>query len=338
MSALGLEILAPGPLTTVQDMGRTGRLSEGICPSGVMDQPSARLTNALAGNAAFGAGVPAVLEMTLSGVTASFQVDTIFAVTGAPMPLALNDKPINAYESIRANAGDELRCGFAPTGCRAYLAVSGGFLVPSVMGSRSTHLKCSFGGFEGRKLRAGDVVPMASLGSNIRAGIRAESTLLQHATNQPTVVKITDGPQLDKFDKNTISEFLSAIYTVSPQSDRMGIRLDGPPFRCAGGTDILSDGIPMGAIQIANDGMPIVLLADRQTIGGYAKPFVVIDADLPKMAQLRPGDKLRFTKVSLREARRLSTTAWTETALKVRRIEDRHTGTTQMFGFRIRTG
>ncbi|MDR1263411.1 MAG: biotin-dependent carboxyltransferase family protein [Oscillospiraceae bacterium] len=336
--AVGLEILSPGPLTTVQDMGRFGMLGGGICPSGALDQTAARLANALVGNASYGNDVPAVLEMTLLGVTAIFQTGTIFAVTGAAMPLTLNGQPINAYESIRAGVGDELRCGFATMGCRAYLAVAGGFIVPGVMGGRSTHLKCGFGGFEGRKLRAGDVLPMSAVGSGIKAGVKVNPSMVHPAADQPWVVRVADGPQLDRFSKPAIHEFLRAEYAVSSQSDRMGVRLDGPAFTSEKGSDILSDGIPLGAVQITNSGQPIVLLADRQTIGGYAKPFVVIEADMPIMAQVRPGEKVRFRRTSMREARRLGASEWTETALKIRRIEDQHSGTTQILGFRIRGG
>ncbi|GHU73468.1 urea amidolyase [Clostridia bacterium] len=338
ISAAGLEILVPGPLTTVQDMGRFGMLGSGICPSGALDQPAARLANALAGNAAYGEDVPAVLEMTLLGITAVFGVDTIFAVTGAAMPLTLNGQPINAYESICANAGDELKCGFAESGCRAYLAVAGGFVVPRVMGSRSTHLKCGFGGFDGRKLRAGDVLPISSAGSHVKAGVRGSTGMHPHEAGTPWVVRVADGPQLDRFSGAAVEEFLRAEYTVSPQSDRMGVRLDGPAFTSEKGSDILSDGIPLGAIQITNNGQPIALLADRQTIGGYAKPFVVINADIPIMAQLRPGEKVRFSRVSMREARRRNDEAWNIAALMVRLVEDEHSGTMNIFGFKVRKG
>ncbi|MDR1600610.1 MAG: biotin-dependent carboxyltransferase family protein [Oscillospiraceae bacterium] len=338
MSGTGLEILVPGPLTTAQDMGRFGMLGSGVCPSGALDQDAARLANALAGNMAYGGDAPAMLEMTLLGITAMFQVETIFAVTGAAMPLTLNGQPVNAYESIRASAGDVLACGFARTGCRAYLAVAGGFAVPRVMGSRSTHLRCGFGGFEGRKLRAGDVLPMPSVGSGVKAGVTIEPTLAWPRSGQPWVVRVADGPQLGMFGKAALDGFLRAEYTVSPQSDRMGVRLDGPAVTGEGGSDILSDGIPPGAVQITNSGQPIVLLADRQTIGGYAKPFVVIDADLPIMAQVRPGERLRLRRISTREARRVGMAAWTELAARTRRIEERHSGTIQIMGFRLRGG
>ncbi|MDR0396938.1 MAG: biotin-dependent carboxyltransferase family protein [Oscillospiraceae bacterium] len=338
MSGTGLEILSPGPLTTVQDMGRFGMLGGGVCPSGALDQDAARLANALAGNISYGDEAPALLEMTLQGITAAFQVDTVFAATGADMPLSLNGETIAAYESVRARSGDELRCGFAAAGCRAYLAVAGGFGVPRVMGSRSTHLKCGFGGFDGRKLRAGDIIPIQSVGSGVKAGVGVEPMLKPPSAGQPWVVRVADGPQLGRFDKAAVKGFFRAEYAVSPQSDRMGVRLDGPPLVSAMGSDILSDGIPSGAIQLTNSGQPIVLLADRQTIGGYAKPFVVIDADMPVMAQVRPGEKIRFARVSAMEARRINMIAWTELAMRIRRVEDKHSGTTQIMGLRFRRG
>ncbi|MDR3051966.1 MAG: biotin-dependent carboxyltransferase family protein [Oscillospiraceae bacterium] len=295
---MGMTILAPGPLTTVQDLGRTGWLAAGFCPSGAMDIPAARLANALAGNPP----QAAVLEMTFSGLSARFTADCRFALTGADMGFTLSGAPVTAYTALAARAGDELRGGAASTGCRTYLAVSGGVDVPPVMGSRATHIKCGIGGFLGRALRAGDVLsfgvpqtPVPAPGTHLQAPPPPGGCLR---------VRVTLGPQWRAFDKRARAAFLSAVYTVSPQSDRMGMRLEGPVMPSIRGTDIVSDAIPIGAIQVPASGQPIILLADRQTVGGYAKPWVVIGPDIPLLAQARPGDALRFALVSPRQAAR----------------------------------
>jgi biotin-dependent carboxylase-like uncharacterized protein len=295
---MGMIITIPGPLTTVQDLGRAGHLAEGFCPSGVMDVPAAVLANALVGNEANAA----MLEMTMFGLTATFTSDTVFALTGADMGACLNDAPLIRYTAVAARQGDMLACAVAKTGCRAYLAVSGGIDVPLVMGSRATHLKCRLGGFQGRALRSGDEL---SFGVPQRVPIPGRSAPIPPELGEVIAVRVTKGPQFDAFDKKERAIFLREAYTVSPQSDRMGMRLEGLALRSKSGTDIISDGIPPGAVQIPESGKPIILLADRQTVGGYTKPWVVITADLPKLAQARPGTKLRFSFVSPARAGRI---------------------------------
>jgi biotin-dependent carboxylase-like uncharacterized protein len=308
-----LEIVQPGPLTTVQDLGRHGYLAAGFCPSGVLDAPAVRVANALLGNPE-GA---AVLEMTLSGVTGRFVEAATFALVGADMPLSLNGQAVPAYTAVAARAGDTLACGFARTGCRGYLAFAGGIDVPLVMGSRSTHLKCGMGGLAGRKLQRGDVLPLGTPGAGAAAGRCVPPPA---ALGSPIRLRVTDGPQKDRFAPEALAAFLGAEYIVSPQSDRMGVRLEGPAVESLRGTDILSDGIPLGAVQIPDSGKPILLLADRQTIGGYAKPFVVIGPDLPRLAQARPGDAVRFEAVTVAEAERRARRAEKALRALVRRL------------------
>jgi len=333
----GITIISPGPLTTVQDLGRNGYLNIGVCPSGVMDVPSARLANVLAGNALDSQEpMPAVLEMTLQGVTCTFDDDTDFALTGADMPAELNGSAIKPYTLIRAKAGNTLSVGFAGSGCRGYLAFAGGIAVPLVMGSRSTFIRCGFGGFMGRKLMRGDHLDL--YGSGGRPRPRKLITIATPARyDSPRTVRLTDGPQIDKFSKDIVRDFLRAEYTVSAQSDRMGIRLDGPLVKCEGGSDIVSDGIPLGAMQITNSGQPVILLADRQTVGGYTKPFVVIEADLPLLAQCRPGDTIRFARISARQAQLAALDQMATIGGLMRRIEETYTGTMRLAGFTVRS-
>jgi biotin-dependent carboxylase-like uncharacterized protein len=301
---MGMTILAPGPLTTVQDLGRRGYLSSGICPSGAMDIPAAIAANTLAENDP----AAAVLEMTMGGITAQFDRDARFALTGADMDATLNGVPVAAYTAVTAHAGDALRCGFARTGCRGYFAVQGGIDVPLVLGSRSTHIKCKIGGFQGRPLRTGDVLsfgePAAYNATNGRSARAANAAPV--LPPEPWVIRVTKGPQADRVPPAAQKVFFSGVYRALPQSDRMGIRLEGPPLVCPGGTDIISDGIPAGAIQVPDSGLPIILLADRQTTGGYAKPWVVVSADHALLAQARPGTALRFAALSGGTARRLA--------------------------------
>lgn len=286
----------PGPLTTVQDLGRTGYLAEGICPSGAMDIPAARAANALVGNAP-GA---AVLEMTLQGITARFEADACIALAGADMPATLDGVPMPRYQAVLARAGAVLACGFAASGCRAYLAVSGGIAVPPVLGSRSTHVRASLGGHEGRALRAGDLLPVGPCRGALPIGKGMQPP---PAPPDPLTIRVTDGPQRGLFTRAEMQALLAAEFRVSPQSDRMGIRLDSPPLRFAAPVDIISDCVPPGAVQLPASGQPIILLADRQTTGGYAKPCVVIAADLPLLAQARPGTRLRLAHIPPWQAR-----------------------------------
>jgi allophanate hydrolase subunit 2 len=207
------------------------------------------------------------------------------------------------------------------------------------MGSRSTNIKCALGGFEGRKLKRGDMLALYGVGGRLkpRKPVYAEPQHAYTSNGAPLLIRVADGPQIERFSKETIRKFQNAQYTVSVQSDRMGVRLDGEPLPAIGGADIVSDGIPCGAVQVSNAGQPMILLADRQTVGGYAKPFVVIEADLPLLAQARPGDKLRFARVSIRNAQFAALETIADTGLTLRRIDEQYTGSLRFAGFNIKT-
>lgn len=292
-----LTILSPGPLTTVQDSGRFGALGKGFSPGGAMDMDAMTVANLLVGNAP-GVGV---LEMTMLGITARFDCETVIALTGADMSTRLNDEPIARYASIAVHPGDVLTMGAASRGMRAYLAVTGGFDLPLVMGSVSTNLKCALGGFQGRKLKTGDELPLNQSG----APFLPRQVSPQEDYPDCISLRVLLGPQDDAFTQKGIDTFLGCEYTVTDKADRMGIRLSGEIIESKNGVDILSDGIAAGSVQIPASGTPIIMMADRQTTGGYAKIATVISADLSRAAQARPGTRIRFVRITEAEAIRL---------------------------------
>ena len=294
---MSILVKTPGPLTTVQDEGRFFHQSSGIRPSGVMDVAAYEAANALVGNE----NGEAVLEMTFLGATLEFQSATWFAVTGADMQAKLDGAPVARYCAVHAEAGQTLALGMAANGCRGYLAVRGGFDVPVVMGSRSTDMSAKLGGFEGRPLKAGDVLPTISGDNWMPTDLRYELPVYESAVE----VRVIPGPQEEYFTAAGIETFFSASYEISPDSDRMGLRLDGPEIGSENGTDIVSDGIVFGSIQVTSGGKPIILMADHQTAGGYAKIGTVLSLDLPKLAQARPGDTVRFVRISAEDAQAL---------------------------------
>ncbi len=289
-----IQIETPGPLTTVQDLGRIGHMHSGFQQSGAMDWYAASLANILCGNDINSA----VLEMTLVGITCRFLEPVSFALCGADMSALLNGEGVPMQQLVQAPAGSLLKMGTAQNGCRTYMAVSGGLDVPLVMGSRSTNLRCRIGGFAGRSLQAGDVLSVLPGAPSVQDAC----VPYKKPVHGEALIRAIPGPQDDYFTRNGLQMFFTAAYTVTPASDRMGMKLSGPAPQAVSGTDIISDGIALGSVQIPAGGQPIILLADRQTVGGYAKIATVIKADLPKIAQLRPGDTIRFIKTSRKEA------------------------------------
>ena len=294
---MSILVKTSGPLTTVQDEGRFFHQSSGIRPSGVMDVVAYEAANALVGNE----NGEAVLEMTFLGATLEFRSTAWFAVTGADMQAKLDGVPVERYRAIRAEAGQTLALGMAASGCRGYLAVRGGIDVLLVMGSRSTDMSAKLGGFEGRALKAGDVLPTIPDGGWTPSDLRYDLPVYESAVE----VRVIPGPQEEYFTASGIETFFASSYEISPDSDRMGLRLEGPEIESRSGTDIVSDGIVFGSIQVPSGGKPIILMADHQTAGGYAKIGTVLSFDLPKLAQARPGDTVRFTRISAEEAQAL---------------------------------
>lgn len=290
-----LRAISPGTLTTLQDLGRRGWLRFGVPASGAMDPVGLALANALVGNPPG----TAALELTLAG--ASFAVENgpvRIAVAGGDFPLTLDGEAVAGARSHWLEPGRTIGLGSARAGARAYLAVEGGFRVEPVLGSVATHLRSGIGGWQGRALQAGDALPLEGV-----AEPRAERALPAgfKRPDHPRV-RVVLGPQDDHFTPVAVETFLSAEYTVTNRADRMGYRLSGPKLEHARGSDIVSDAIAPGSVQVPGFGEPIVLLADRQTTGGYPKIATVISADLPALGQRRPGERLRFEPVSVEAA------------------------------------
>lgn len=295
---MGIKIISPGLLTTVQDLGRFGYMDSGFSPCGAMDSFSAKLANILVDNSEY----DGVLEMTMLGITAQFDEDNIIAITGAGFEPKINGIAVPMNTAVRINAGDILDCGPAKTGCRGYLSVAGGFDIPLVMGSMSTNLKCKIGGYQGRKLVAGDVIPLRYPQDRLYA-IESRKIDMKTSCDSIKTIHAILGPQDDYFSDMGKETFFSEIYKVTAESDRMGIKLDGAPVGAVNGVDIISDGIALGSVQIPSSGKPIIMMADRQTTGGYAKIATVITSDIPLLAQMRPGDALKFEAVDMEYAR-----------------------------------
>lgn len=296
---MAVKIVLPGAVMTVQDGGRYGYQEAGVQVSGAMDQMAFRNANYLVGNEE----PEAVLEVTLFGGTLEFTEDTITAITGADMEPVVDGDPVEMNCPLLIRKGQILTLGMTRQGCRTYLAFAGGIDVPLVMGSRSTNLKCAFGGYGGHALKAGDVL---KLGKPKLSFDRVKKRRTKGIETEKIIeVRAVPGPQQEYFTEAGEKAFYSGTYTITDQSDRMGYRLKGPSVESKNGTDIISDAIPLGAVQISPSGQPIVLLADRQTTGGYAKIAVVCSFDIPKLVQGRPGDKVRFLKTDVKTAQKL---------------------------------
>jgi antagonist of KipI len=295
----GIDVMDGGFFTTVQDLGRFGYQRYGVPVSGAMDLFALRAANLLVGNPRSAAA----LEITLAGPRLQFTEDAVIAMAGADIEAELDGRAVPAWRAIAAPEGAVLALGSTRDGLRAYLAVSGGIDVPLVLGSRSTFPRAALGGFHGRPLRGGDFVAVFDTRSD---RIEARSFPVEHIPRygHDHTLRVVLGPQDDAFTEDGLSTFLSSSYVVTPKSDRIGCRLEGPRIAHKESPDIISDGVPFGAVQIAGDGLPMILVADRGTTGGYTKVATVIGADLPRLAQALPGDRVGFRAVSLADGHR----------------------------------
>lgn len=297
---MGIKISSGGFLTTIQDLGRFGFQETGMSVSGVMDQRSASLANILVGNDEN----EGVIEVTMMGPVIEFTEDNIIAVTGGDLGAKRNGNPMPLYQAVLVKAGDVLSFQGMFSGSRAYIAFAGGLDVPVVMGSKSTNLKSRIGGFEGRKLGAGDIIGFAApatwLPNMDKRRLEPELFSAKERT-----LRVVMGPQDDCFTDAGIQTFLNSTYTISNEYDRMGCRMEGETIQHKDGGDIITDGISFGAVQVPSHGNPIVMMADHQTTGGYTKIANVISVDLPLLAQCMPSFKIRFEKVEIEEAQRL---------------------------------
>lgn len=291
-----IAVVRAGPLVTVQDLGRPGLRAFGLPVAGAADRLALAAANLLAGNEP-GA---AALELTLAGGTFRFETPVLAALAGADLEARLDGAPVASGSSFRAAAGSTLALGGARRGARAYLAVRGGIDVPPVLGSRSTYTRAGVGGLSGRALAAGDRLPVGLSRGRAPAPRTLPDGLLPCGGGAR--LRVILGPQDDRFGAEAIRAFLDTPWRVTVHNDRMGYRLDGPPLPLRGPTDILTDAVLPGAVQVPGDGRPIALLVDCQTTGGYAKIGTVIGPDLRLLAQSRAGDEVRFAACTQAEA------------------------------------
>jgi biotin-dependent carboxylase-like uncharacterized protein len=297
-----LKVTAPGLCTTVQDLGRFGYQAVGMPVSGALDGVSFRLANRLVGNP----DNAAALEILYHGPTFEVMADEVHVgLAGADAELELageRARLLGGWRSAKFRRGETFRVARLSLAACCYLSVEGGLAIEPCLGSASTFLRGGHGGFEGRALRAGDLVPLA------RDHVRHAQ---EHRLPQPPEVggdqfiRVILGPQRDYFTEAAVATLLEAEYVVSKNADRMGMRLDGPKLEHRGSYNIASDGIATGAIQVPGSGQPIMLLADHQTTGGYPKIATVISADLPVVGRRRPGDRIRFAAIEVAEAEAL---------------------------------
>ena len=297
---MGIKIQQSGLYTSVQDFGRIGYQDLGFSVCGAMDKRSLAIGNLLVGNKEDEAG----LEITLIGPKIKFTEENFIAITGGDLNPKLNGKEVSMYKAIFVNKDDVLSFENAKTGARAYIAFCGGLEIEKVMGSKSTNVKCSLGGYKGRALKEGDFIKFSSPKTYLTNYLsrRLDFKLREE---QEIVLRVILGPQDDAFTNKGIITFLNEKYEVTKEFDRMGCRLDGPEIEHKSSADIISDGIVLGSIQVPSHGKPIIMLSDRQTTGGYTKIATVISVDIEKLAQSKTGDKIRFEEKKIKKAQKI---------------------------------
>ncbi|MBA2871135.1 antagonist of KipI [Anoxybacillus calidus] len=313
---MGIRVVRSGLLTTIQDLGRFGFQKDGVVVSGAMDQIAHRIANILVGNEES----EGTLEMTLIGPTLTFEEDALIAICGGEFEASIDGHEVPLWRPIFIKQGSVLTIGHCRVGCRAYLAVAGGFHIPEVMNSQSTYLLARIGGFQGRALQKGDMLllreprrkhdsllfhkkitllPFIAMNWGISFELRA------YFYETPKTIRVIRGAQFADFTKQSQEHFLTQPYEVTPQSNRMGYCLDGPLLERKQSTEMVSEAVTFGTVQVPAEGKPIVLMADRQTTGGYPKIAQVIAVDLPILAQTRPGEMVVFRDISFEEAQQL---------------------------------
>lgn len=304
---MSIRVLHSGLLTTIQDIGRYGSQKFGVIVSGAMDSYSLRLANLLVGNKE----KEATLEITLFGTTLQFDEDTLISITGGDFLPTIDGKKVLSWRPILIKKNSVLKFNSAIKGSRAYVAFAGGIDIPEIMESKSTYLRANIGGFNGRALQKGDIFSVgevSEIGEKLIEQLKNNdatwsvdfNNLIRFEQNQ--YIRVIKGTEFNRFDHKSQNTFFEKPYTLTVQSDRMGYRLDGPTLSLAENFELLSEGVTFGTVQIPSNGQPIILMADRQTTGGYPKIAQVITADLPSLAQIQPTGTIRFKEVTLAEA------------------------------------
>ncbi|MFC4321875.1 5-oxoprolinase subunit C family protein [Litchfieldia salsa] len=312
-----IKIIKPGLFTTLQDLGRVGYQKYGVITSGAMDPFAHRMANILVGNSES----EATLECTMVGPKIQFEQDTLFALCGGEFAAEIDGHPIKLWRPILVKAGSILTVGPQKLGSRVYLAVAGGYKLESVMGSKSTYIRAGIGGFKGRALLAGDTIitgMMHKLSEAIMLDLSKRfesmpfvqttwsiSTKMMPNYRKDPYIRVMKGRQFHLFTEESCEKLFTSGFKISNQSDRMGYRLEGPSLKVEKNEELLSEAVSFGTIQVPSDGQPIILLADRQTTGGYPKIAQVAIVDLPLLAQAGPNEKVEFIEVEHGTAERL---------------------------------
>lgn len=291
------KVLKPGLQTSVQDLGRMGYQQYGMSPAGAMDSYSMQMANLLTGNLLG----EAVLETVMLGPSLKALSDVSVAICGGNLEPNVYGQEVPMWKSFVLKKGEILSFGRVKSGGRAYISFAGGIDVPIVLGSKSTFLNGDIGGFNGRTLEAGDIVHGHPA---VRKNRFLHCTFIPEYKKQINI-RVILGPHYEKFPQSAIDLFLASEYKVSSKSNRMGYRLEGPKLAYKEGADIISDAIPPGGIQVPASGEPIILMAERQTTGGYPRIATVVSVDLPVLAQAMPGSVIRFKEISIEEAQAL---------------------------------
>ncbi|MFD1019901.1 5-oxoprolinase subunit C family protein [Thalassobacillus hwangdonensis] len=312
-----MKVMKSGLLTSIQDLGRYGNQKHGVIASGVMDPEAHRIANLLVGNEENAS----TMEITIMGPVLEFQEDALISICGADLTPMIDGVPVGMWRPIFIKRGSELRFGQIKHGCRSYLAVAGGYDVPEVMGSASTYLRAGIGGYKGRQLEKEDVISFLAPSEQAEfmiAELRETSNEQNFSAMDwyvatefvPVVqpeepIRIVKGREYDRFTTESQQDLEASSFKVDTKSDRMGYRLTGQTLQMNDKEDMISEAVAFGTIQVPAEGNPIILLADRQTTGGYPKIAQIATVDLPKIAQTKPGESITFTLISLEEAQRL---------------------------------
>lgn len=314
---MSIKVCRPGLLTSVQDLGRYGFQKYGVIVSGAMDATSLRIANLLVGNEEG----EAALEVTLMGTSFLFEKDLLISITGGNLSATIDGELVTLWRPVYVKEGSVLHFKACQSGCRAYVAIAGGFAVDEIMESKSTYLRGEIGGYKGRALKEGDLllcneIPQRAIKLFQQLKSKAQSHQFA-ATNwhvnsesfmeikKNAVVRVIRGGEFDRFTSSSQAQFFEQEFQITPMSDRMGYRISGPTLQLEESFELISEAVSHGTIQVPKDGNPIILLSDRQTIGGYPKIAQVATVDLPLIAQLKPGEKIRFKEITLEEAEQL---------------------------------
>jgi antagonist of KipI len=317
---MSIKVVRPGLLTSIQDLGRVGYQKYGVIAGGVMDPYSCRLANVLVGNDED----EAVLELTLTGPCLEIENDMLVAITGGDLSPTVDGMKLQMWSPVFIRKGSVLQFGKCVAGCRSYMSVAGGYDVPEVLGSKSTYIRAGIGGHKGRALEAGDRISIQRSfhprGDRMTRKLEREAKKLNQPfaaaswrvqgamfcqTQTTHLMRVVAGRQAALFAPDSLNRFFESAFKVAVQSDRMGYRLAGPTLELGDPLEMISEAVAAGCVQVPPDGNPIVLLADRQTVGGYPIIAHVILTDIAAFSNVKPGEEIRFQEISLSEAQTL---------------------------------